>query len=176
MNFLKPRILVLFLAFFAVILFYKTGVATVIKLPPSVKFGPVPIKWGEYTCVKCHMKILKKNENFATEIGNPETREIYTFDSPGCAVAWLYVINKFSWASDAKIWVMDSVTHEWIDAKKAYWRAGFSDADPMHYGLVASKIKSNDSFDWEKAKSILINAIKKRMEQMKMKMKNSENK
>lgn len=153
---------------FIMVSYYGYSKATVVKISKTEIFGPVPIKWGQDRCVKCNMKILKKNEIFATEIGNPITREVYMFDSPGCAVAWLYVIHKFSWTNDAKIWVIDSVTHKWIDAKKAYWRIGPPEADPMHYGLVATTIKSNDSFDWEKAKSMLINSVQKRMKSMKM--------
>ncbi len=98
---------------------------------------PVPIRWGEDTCVRCDMSIV--DAYHAVEIINPLTKKVYKFDDIGCAVLWLFKEHKFKWAKKAVIWVTSAKDGSWINAKKACWVSG--QITPMGFGFGAYKTK-----------------------------------
>ena len=59
----------------------------------------------------------------------------YFFDDIGCAVLWL---QKKEGMENARIWVNDKKTTEWIDATEANWVFGDKHT-PMGYGFAATK-------------------------------------
>ena len=101
---------------------------------------PVPIRWGEDTCVRCDMSIV--DGYHAAEIINPITKKTYKFDDIGCAVLWLLKDHKFKWAKKAVIWVTSAKNGKWLNAKKACWVSG--QITPMGFGFGAYETKPKD--------------------------------
>ena len=76
---------------------------------------------------------------YAAEIIDPKSDRVYKFDDIGCAVLWLEE-EKIPWANEAKIWVTDAKTGEWLDARKAKYTD--DSITPMAYGIAAFSEKT----------------------------------
>lgn len=109
--------------------------------------GPEPIRWGRETCEICGMIISEPN--FAAEVRGGPDRRLVKFDDIGDAVHWL---EEQGWkdAADVEFWVMDYDSgmkgDAWLDARKAYYRAGV--VSPMDYGFAAVAYPASDTIDF----------------------------
>jgi len=74
-----------------------------------------------------------------TQVRNPHNGKKYMFDDIGCAILWFNDGN-ISWQDEAVIWITDTTSGEWIDAKKAWYDT--ENVTPMGYGFAAHKEKS----------------------------------
>jgi hypothetical protein len=95
------------------------------------------VHWDRDMCERCKMVVSERK--FAAEIVDPRTDKIYYFDDIGCAVLWLEE-EKIPWAKEAKIWVTDAKTGEWLDARKAKYTD--DSITPMAYGIAAFSEKT----------------------------------
>ncbi len=96
------------------------------------KGTPVKVHWDRDMCERCKMVLSERK--YAAEIIDPKTDKAYTFDDIGCAVLWLEE-EKIPWAKEAKIWVTDAKTGQWLDARKAKYTD--DSITPMAYGVAA---------------------------------------
>jgi nitrous oxide reductase accessory protein NosL len=62
------------------------------------------------------------------------------FDDIGCTVLW-FKDDNISWKNQAKIWITDVDTGEWIDARTAFYDT--ENITPMAYGFSAHKSKNS---------------------------------
>ncbi|HAK61050.1 MAG TPA: hypothetical protein DCO77_11835 [Nitrospiraceae bacterium] len=90
--------------------------------------------WDRDMCERCKMAI--SGRKFAAQVINPKNGMCYKFDDIGCAILWFKEEN-IPWEQEAAIWVTDSKTGEWIDARKAEYTTG--SITPMDYGFAAHK-------------------------------------
>ncbi|MBF0353502.1 MAG: protein NosL [SAR324 cluster bacterium] len=93
---------------------------------------PDDIVWDRDVCDHCRMAI--SDPRYATQVVEPGGKA-HLFDDAGCALSW---IKNQPWKDNAKIWVADINTFQWLDAYKAHWRSGDSHT-PMGYGFSASR-------------------------------------
>jgi hypothetical protein len=56
------------------------------------------------------------------------------FDDIGCMVLWFHD-EQIAWADKAKIWITDTQTGKWINARMAYYDT--ENITPMAYGFAA---------------------------------------
>lgn len=116
----------------------------------SVENGMKEVHWDRDVCERCKMIISERK--FAVQILNPSTRQSYMFDDLGCAVIWFKEEN-LDWFDSAKIWINDSVSGKWLNAREAIYIA--NTLTPMGYGLSAySKktiIENSNNLNFEQA-------------------------
>ena len=62
------------------------------------------------------------------------------FDDIGCALLW-FDEEKITWKDKAKVWITDTKTGKWIDAREAFYDVG--NVTPMAYGFSAHMKKEN---------------------------------
>ena len=99
--------------------------------------GVEAIHWDRDMCERCKMVVSERK--YAAEIIDPKSDRVYKFDDIGCAVLWLEE-EKIPWANEAKIWVTDAKTGEWLDARKAKYTD--DSITPMAYGIAAFSEKT----------------------------------
>ncbi len=104
------------------------------KKPPG---SAVKMHWDRDMCERCKMAI--SDRKFAVQIINPKTDKAYKFDDIGCAILWLDE-EKIPWRDQAKIWITDAKTGEWIDAKEAKYTD--DSITPMAFGFAAYSDKT----------------------------------
>ncbi len=97
--------------------------------------GPGEVRWDKVSCERCIMSV--SDRHFSAQVrGGPSERKtkLHFFDDFGCAVLWL---DEQPWRDDPRteIWVTDSGTGEWLDARASGFRTGF--ITPMDFGLGA---------------------------------------
>ena len=112
--------------------FFMVGCDTKIDLNPK------KIHWDRDMCERC--KMVLSDRNFSAQVINPNNGKSYVFDDIGCAILW-FKENKIEWKEQAIIWVNDTKTGEWIDARKAFYDA--VNITPMAYGFGAHKNKGD---------------------------------
>ncbi|MBF0279696.1 MAG: nitrous oxide reductase accessory protein NosL [SAR324 cluster bacterium] len=130
------------LKFSVFIFFVFTAIACKKQNPDQL---PVEVSWDRDVCTECGMVI--SDHRYAAQIINREGRA-FVFDDIGCAVNWLK--NK-SWKNQARIWISDFETQQWIDVEKAYWRFGDPNT-PMGYGFVATMQKIDSPLEFNKVR------------------------
>jgi len=87
---------------------------------------PVDPVWGKQPCAQCSM--LVSDKAFAAQLVTASGDRKY-FDDVGCMVV-------FAQAAPAKLmWVRDSQSGQWVDAKAARYKKGAR--TPMDYGFEA---------------------------------------
>jgi len=96
------------------------------------------IHWDRDMCERC--KMVVSDRTHTVQVINPNTAQHYMFDDIGCAILWFEDEN-ISWSNQAKIWITDGVSGEWIDAKEAYYMS--ANITPMAYGFAAHKSLDN---------------------------------
>jgi hypothetical protein len=101
------------------------------------KGGAAKVHWDRDMCERCKMVVSERK--YAAEIVDPKTDKVYYFDDIGCAVLWLEE-EKIPWAKEAKIWVTDAKTGEWLDARTAKYTD--DSITPMAYGIAAFSDKT----------------------------------
>ncbi len=128
------------------------------KDPTGIK----KVNWDRDTCDRCVMVLSYRNH--AVQISNPSTGKAYNFDDIGCALTW-FEEEKITWKKDAKIWIADIKTGDWLDARTAYYNTG--NLTPMGYGygaheLVASIEKNEESIDFKEVEKRVISKLEKK--------------
>jgi len=126
------------------------------------------VHWDRDMCERC--KMVVSDRHHAVQVINPQTHKAKMFDDLGCAVLW-FKEEKITWEKQAIIWITDTQSGQWIDARKAYYDTG--NITPMAFGF-APHLKKEDI---AKNKEILnysqvsekIMEIKKKKMQKKMK-------
>ena len=112
--------------------------------------GAITVEWDHDACKRCNM-ILSDQFHAAQVRYKPSDTpsEIHLFDDLGCAVIWL---EGQSWkdSSAIELWVNDSKTGSWIDARKAFYVTGHQ--TPMQYGLGAQLEATEGSIDFQAAR------------------------
>lgn len=156
----------------ALIVIIIAGSMAIFGLPKKLNLDkPVPIIWSKDICTQCGMSIVDRFH--AAEIINSKTRKVYKFGDIGDAVVWAKHNHTSAWLKESKIWVTDSKTGKWLNARKAYWIKG--QTTPMGYGLGAVSEYVQNSFEWRQAAIYL---LKKRKSLLsgKIKMQKMKNK
>ncbi len=104
------------------------------------------INYDRDICVNCLMGLAEKG--YTAQAVN-EYGEVLWFDDLGCLVEYAKTDDWKKWGGEnAKAWIGDCETDEWIDAYKAFYRYG--DRTPMGYGYGALKENLGDSlYDYQ---------------------------
>ncbi len=92
----------------------------------------VKMHWDRDMCERCKMAISERK--YAVQVVNPQTGKVYKFDDIGCTVLW-FDEEHIPWKDQAKIWITDARTGQWIDARTAKYTD--DSITPMAYGLAA---------------------------------------
>ncbi|SFV52863.1 hypothetical protein MNB_SV-12-1347 [hydrothermal vent metagenome] len=88
-------------------------------------------------CARCVMVVSDRKNT--VQVRDPRTGKKYMFDDIGCTILW-FKDKKIEWKDQAKIWITDVNTGEWIDARTAFYDT--ENITPMAYGFSAHKTKS----------------------------------
>lgn len=99
---------------------------------------PAKIHWDRDMCDRCVMVISDRKN--ALQLQDPSTKKIHKFDDIGCMALW-FKEEKAEFKDSVKIWVTDTRTTEWIDAREAYYTSG--NVTPMAYGYSAYANKAD---------------------------------
>ncbi|MCJ7765081.1 MAG: nitrous oxide reductase accessory protein NosL [Thiovulaceae bacterium] len=122
------------------------------------KSGAHTVHFDRDMCEECKMVISERA--YAAQIVDMQHNKAYMFDDIGCLVLWMDE-NPQEWFATAKIYVADSRTLEFIDAKTAYWALGAT--SPMDFGLSASKVKKDaKNLTFEEAKKEIIKSAERK--------------
>ncbi|MGA1599132.1 MAG: nitrous oxide reductase accessory protein NosL [bacterium] len=105
---------------------------------------PIPLTWDRDVCTQCRMAISDRFH--AAQVIAPQGKG-HVFDDIGCALKWLKQSN---FSGKERIWVSDVADGEWIEAKRANWRAG--DETPMGYGFGASRQPLEPALSFDEVK------------------------
>lgn len=107
----------------------------------------IPIKAKEYQCSECSMDV--ETLEYAAELITQEG-DTYFYDDIGCVVLWLE-----NHSPNTKIILTQTLdTHEWIDAKKA-WYSRIAPS-PMGYGFAAVKNKKEGLVSYEEMRLLML--------------------
>ena len=90
------------------------------------------VHWDRDMCERC--KMVVSDRHHTVQVINPQTNRSYMYDDIGCMVLW-FDDEKIAWADKAKIWITDSQTGKWINARTAYYDT--ENITPMAYGFAA---------------------------------------
>jgi len=103
------------------------------------------INYSRDICVNCLMGLA--DQKYSAQAIN-EYGEVIWFDDLGCLVEYEKSDAWKTWGGEqAKVWIGDCETGEWIDAYQAFYR--FGDRTPMGYGYGALKENKGDTlFDY----------------------------
>ena len=88
--------------------------------------------WDRDMCERCQMAVSERK--YAVQVIDPKTHKVYKFDDIGCTVLWFEEAH-IPWKDQAKIWITDAKTGEWIDARTAKYTD--DSITPMAYGFAA---------------------------------------
>lgn len=94
--------------------------------------SPEEVHWDRDGCERC--KMIISDRSFAAQIINRQDGRGYKFDDIGCLIMWV-IEEKIAWKGDAKIYVIDVDTKQWIDARTAFF--SHPNVTPMSYGFAA---------------------------------------
>jgi len=95
-------------------------------------------------CALCKMVISERH--YAVQVVNPTNGRSYMFDDIGCTILW-FKEEKISWEKEAKIYIADAKTGEFIDARKAFYDT--RSRTPMDYGFGAYSKNFESSIDFK---------------------------
>ncbi len=96
------------------------------------------VHWDRDMCARC--KMVTSDRHHAVQVIDPQTGKSYMFDDIGCALLW-FEDEKIGWKDQAKVWITDTDTGKWIDARNAFYDAG--NVTPMAYGFAAHAKKES---------------------------------
>lgn len=133
--------------------------------------SPRKINWNRDVCVNCLMGVT--DQKYAVQAIN-KYEDVLWFDDLGCLIQYMGTDDwkKFG-GPEAKIWIGDCETGEWLDARKAWYRYG--DHTPMGYGYGALKEKNDSTYSFETVVQRIHDGITMRekfLKEKKMMMKN----
>ena len=120
-----------FLALFSLFIFAGCG-------EPRDKTALHDVHWDRDMCERC--KMVTSDRHHAVQVINPKTGQSYMFDDIGCVTLW-FEDEKILWQKEAKIWITDTKTGAWIDARTAYYDT--NNITPMAYGFGAHANKTD---------------------------------
>jgi len=100
------------------------------------KEGMHKVHWDRDMCERCKMVVSERK--FAVQVIDKHDKA-HMYDDIGCALIW-FKEEKQDWLGEAKIWINDAISGEWIDAKKADYAVG--NLTPMGYGVSAYSKKT----------------------------------
>jgi nitrous oxide reductase accessory protein NosL len=105
--------------------------------------GMVETVWDRDTCVRCSMVI--SDRRFAAQVKGGPRQQNFKFDDIGCVFFWL---RDQPWGGDdaTRIWVVDSGSKQWIDARKAHYVGGKT--SPMGYNFAAVSTPQAGALDF----------------------------
>ncbi|MDY0117117.1 MAG: hypothetical protein RBR59_06050 [Sulfurimonadaceae bacterium] len=128
---IAPYLVIVALIGMIVLLFLSLASAQkmVVIIEGNTEKRPLPIELGKYQDSDCGMVI--DDVTYASEVIANDGKTWFFHDHGGF-VNWLKD-KKFK--ESVVIWVMSGDTHEWIDAKKAYYSV--NETTPMGYGFGA---------------------------------------
>jgi nitrous oxide reductase accessory protein NosL len=128
---IAPYLLVVVLIGFIVTLFLSLASSQkmIVIVEGNTKRTPLPMELGKHQDSDCGMVI--EDLEYASQVVSKEGKTWFFHDHGGF-VNWLKD-KKFQ--EEVVIWVMSRDTHEWIDAKKAYYSV--NETTPMGYGFGA---------------------------------------
>jgi len=106
--------------------------------------NPRQVHWDRDMCVRCAMVVSDRDNT--TQVINPLTHKVYMFDDIGCMILW-FKDEQIEWKDKAVIWITDTKTGKWIDARKAFYDT--ENITPMAYGFSAHKSKDTIAKDQE---------------------------
>lgn len=95
------------------------------------KEGMHKVHWDRDMCERC--KMIVSERHFAVQVVDIHNKP-HMFDDLGCAVLWFKEEN-IEGMDQAKFWINDAVSGEWIDARTAQYAVG--KLTPMGYGVSA---------------------------------------
>ena len=113
----------------------------------NMTYQAVPVKAKEYQCSECSMDV--EDLDYAAQLISREGNT-YFFDDIGCVVLWLE--NHSPDTHSILTQTLD--THQWIDAKKA-WYSRIAPS-PMGYGFAAVENKKEGLIDYEEMKLLML--------------------
>lgn len=96
------------------------------------------VHWDRDMCERC--KMVVSDRSHSVQVINTVNRRAYMYDDIGCMVLW-FEEEKAEWISKAKIWVTDTTTEKWIDAKTALYDT--NNITSMAYGFSAHESDSS---------------------------------
>jgi len=96
------------------------------------------VHWDRDMCARCVMVVSDRKNT--TQVRDPKTGKAYMFDDIGCTILW-FKDEKIAWKDQAIIWITDSNTGEWINARTAFYDT--QNITPMAYGFSAHKSKES---------------------------------
>ncbi len=103
---------------------------------------PVEFVWDRVTCELCKMAL--SDRRYSAQVID-HTGKAYYFDDIGCAVLWL---ETQPWKQNARVWVNDAKTKEWIEASQANWVYG-DPKTPMGFGFAATLQPVENPLDYK---------------------------
>jgi len=103
---------------------------------------PVDFVWDREACEECKMAL--SDPHYSAQVIDPNGKPYY-FDDIGCAILWL---DRQPWKENARTWVNDVDTTQWIEAKRAKWKSG-DPQTPMGYGFAATLSQVDNALDYE---------------------------
>jgi nitrous oxide reductase accessory protein NosL len=107
---------------------------TTIGCKERSKTDVAKVHWDRDMCARCVMVVSDRHNT--TQIRETKSGKKYMFDDIGCAILWFKDEN-ITWSKEAKIWVTDVNSGEWIDARIAFYDT--ENVTPMAYGFSAHK-------------------------------------
>jgi len=110
---------------------------------------PVDFVWDRVACEECKMAL--SDPHYSAQVIDPDGRASY-FDDMGCAILWL---QRQHWKENARVWVNDVKTTEWIEAQKGNWIYG-DPKTPMGYGFAATLSPVENALDFETVKKWMV--------------------
>jgi len=110
---------------------------------------PVDFVWDREACEECKMAL--SDPHYSVQVIDPKG-EAYFFDDIGCAILWL---DRQPWKDQARTWVNDVKTTEWIEAKDANWIAG-DPHTPMGYGFAATLSEVENALEYKSVKKSML--------------------
>ncbi|MEA3373385.1 MAG: hypothetical protein U9Q62_06800 [Campylobacterota bacterium] len=96
------------------------------------------VHWDRDMCERC--KMVVSDRKHTVQVINPQNGRSYMYDDIGCTVLW-FIEEKIEWADEAVIWITDTKTGEWINARTAFYDT--MNITPMAYGISAHKDRSS---------------------------------
>lgn len=110
--------------------------------PKTTSLEVKKVHFDRDMCDRCKMVISEKNH--VAQVINPNDGKAYKFDDIGCAILW-FKENNITWKKDAKIWIADIKSANYLDAKTSHYDT--MNITPMAYGFGAHEKKENIKTD-----------------------------
>ncbi|MBF0444459.1 MAG: hypothetical protein HQL68_02640 [Magnetococcales bacterium] len=111
--------------------------------------GPKKVRWDRDFCESCRM--LLSDRHYAAQILDAKGK-YHLFDDPSEML--LAFANRYNKDSAAKLYVTDSKSGKWLDARKASYNSGH--LTPMGFGYGASEKAGPDSRDFITVLTLLL--------------------